>query len=83
MSALRLDASLQSGRSADARPDGLHAAVFHIWAEAPTYHRLKPHTMPGFARRTGCGREVGLGVPLLPLKHVRAFGTPCKSCWPA
>ena len=57
------------------KPDDLWAVVFHPWPDQPIFHALR-------GRTTLCGREVGLYTPLLPMKHVRKFGRPCRSCWP-
>lgn len=54
----------------------LWAIIFKPWPNRPTYHALGPN------RRTRCGRRLGGCTPMLPMKHVRKFGKPCKSCWP-
>jgi hypothetical protein len=56
--------------------DGAWAVIFHVWQDEPIFHDLAP------GRRTLCGRAVGVYHPLLPLKHARKIGVPCKGCRP-
>jgi hypothetical protein len=56
--------------------DGPWAVIFRPWPDEPIFHALEH-------RDTRCGRAVGLYTPLLPLKHVRKFARPCRSCWPS
>lgn len=57
------------------------AVIFKIWPDRPVYHDLvaRPDRRGRF---TVCGRAVGVYQPLLPMKHARKIGVPCKSCRP-
>ena len=55
----------------------LWAIIFKPWPETPIYHAL------GQAQQTRCGRRIGEYTPMLPMKHVRKFGRPCRSCYPS
>ncbi len=54
------------------------AIIFQIWKEEPVFHKL------AIASRdyTSCGRRIGVYLPLLPMKHARKFGRPCRGCFP-
>lgn len=56
----------------------LWAVIFNIWRDEPIYHKL---AAPG-TWATQCGRKIGLHTPLLPMKHVKRFSRPCRSCYP-
>lgn len=55
----------------------LWAIIFKPWQDVPIYHAHAPLSM------TRCGRRVGLHTPMLPMKHVRKFARPCRSCYPS
>jgi hypothetical protein len=54
----------------------LWAIIFKPWPDKPVFH--------GFVGRgmTRCGRKIGPYHPMLPMKHARKFGRPCRSCYP-
>jgi len=65
----------------------LWAIIFKPWKDEPVYHAfakdlLRPYEFH-LAYMTRCGRRIGDGTPMLPMKHVRKFGRPCRSCYPS
>ena len=55
------------------------AIIFKWWPDEPTYHRKADWQL---GLRTVCGRKFGLYTALIPLKHAKKFGKPCKGCFP-
>jgi hypothetical protein len=55
------------------------AVIFNIWPDVPVYHDLNARPDRS-ARETVCGRAIGVYHPLLPMKHARKIGRPCRSC---
>lgn len=55
----------------------LWAIIFRPWPDRPVYHAYVGMGM------TRCGRRIGAFTPMLPMKHVKKFGRPCRSCYPA
>ena len=58
-----------------------HRAFLRIDTDEPVYHDLAPYA-DGAGRRTVCGRPVAPYKPLIPTKHARKFGHPCRDCFP-
>jgi len=55
------------------------AVIFNIWPDVPVFHALDAGP-DRRARQTVCGRAIGIYHPLLPMKHARKIGRPCRSC---
>ena len=57
--------------------------IFQSWHDEPVYHRLRPfqERIVGQGPTTACGRTVGYSTPMLPFKHVKKIGRPCKGCF--
>lgn len=53
--------------------------IFNIWPDVPVFHALDAGPDRS-ARQTVCGRAIGIYHPLLPMKHARKIGRPCRSC---
>ena len=50
----------------------------NIWPDVPVYHRIADWT---HSTQTVCGREIGVYKPMIPFKHVKKIGRPCKGCF--
>lgn len=55
----------------------LWAIIFKPWPDKPVYHGHAGHGL------TLCGRRIGDTTPMLPMKHAKRFGRPCRSCYPS